>query len=43
MAAIVYAVPIKFFQKHKNIVIIAVVLMILQVAVFIPGIGATFN
>jgi hypothetical protein len=38
MAGIVYAVPIKFFQNNKNIIIIAVVLMALQVAVFIPGV-----
>jgi hypothetical protein len=39
MAAITYAVPIKFFQKQKNITIIAIILMLLQISVFIPGIG----
>lgn len=43
MAAIVYAVPIKFFQNNKNITIIAVILMLLQIAVFIPGIGETYG
>jgi len=39
MAAITYALPIKFFQKQKNITIIAIILMLLQISVFIPGIG----
>jgi len=43
MAAITYAIPIKFFQNNKNITIIAVILMVLQVAVFIPGIGIVLN
>ena len=38
MAAIIYAIPIKFFQKNKNVTIIAVILMILQILVFFPGI-----
>lgn len=43
MAAIVYAVPMRFFQKNKNITIIAILLMVLQIAVFIPGIGIVLN
>lgn len=43
MAGITYAVPIKFFQKNKNITIIAIILMLLQIAVFIPGIGIELN
>ncbi len=43
MAAITYAVPMKFFQNNKNITIIAVILMLLQIAVFIPGIGIVLN
>ncbi len=43
MAGIVYALPIKFFQKNKNITIIAIILMILQLLVFVPGIGVTLN
>ena len=39
----IYYIPIKFFQKEKNITIIAIVLMILQIAVFIPGLGITLN
>lgn len=42
-ASAIYAVPMKFFQKHKSVTIVAIVLMILQIAVFIPGIGATYN
>jgi cell division protein FtsW (lipid II flippase) len=38
MAAITYSIPIRFFQNHKNITIIAIILMALQIAVFIPGI-----
>lgn len=43
MAAITYAIPIKFFQNNKNVTIIAVILMVLQIAVFIPGIGIVLN
>lgn len=43
MAAITYVAPIKFFQNHKNITIIAIILMALQIAVFIPGIGQVLN
>lgn len=43
MAGITYAVPIRFFQKNKNITIIAIILMLLQIAVFIPGIGIELN
>lgn len=33
---VIYAIPMKLFQKHKYVTIIAVLLMILQIAVFIP-------
>lgn len=43
VACITYAVPIRFFQKNKNITTIAVFLMILQLLVFIPGVGMVLN
>lgn len=43
MAAIIYAIPIRFFQKNKNTTIIATILMALQVSVFIPGIGVVLK
>ncbi len=43
MAGIIYAIPIKFFQKIKNTTIIAMGLMVLQILVFIPGIGMTLQ
>lgn len=43
MAGITYSIPIKFFQSNKNVTIIAIILMALQIAVFIPGIGITLN
>lgn len=43
MWAAVYAVPINFFQKHKNTTLIAIFLMVLQISVFIPGIGIVLN
>ena len=43
VACITYAVPIRFFQKNKNITIIAVFLMVLQLLVFIPGVGMVLN
>ncbi|HRX63902.1 MAG TPA: FtsW/RodA/SpoVE family cell cycle protein [Candidatus Absconditabacterales bacterium] len=43
MALIVYRVPIKFFQKQKNVLIITVVAFLLQILVFIPGIGISLN
>lgn len=43
MAAITYAVPIKFFQNNKNITIIAIILMAMMIAVFIPGVGVVLN
>lgn len=42
-AGIFYYIPISFFQKSKNIVIIFSIFMLLQLAVFIPGIGVTLN
>lgn len=40
---LVYYIPLRIFQKEKNIIIMAVILMALQLAVFIPGIGITLN
>jgi len=42
-SGLIYYIPMKFFQKEKNITIIAIILMILQLSVFIPGIGITLN
>jgi hypothetical protein len=36
MAIIVYYLPIKIFQKDRNVTIMAIVLMALQLAVFLP-------
>jgi len=43
MAGIVYRLSIKFFQNEKNMTILAIILMVLQIAVFIPGIGITLG
>lgn len=43
MSGIVYILPIKFFQKEKNITIISVVLMVLQLLVFIPWLWVVLN
>ncbi len=43
VGAMAYAVPIRFFQKSKNITIIAIILMAMMIAVFIPGIGAVYH
>jgi len=40
---VIYYLPIKALQKQKTMIIIAVVLMVLQLSVFIPGIGVTLN
>ncbi|MFA7717891.1 MAG: FtsW/RodA/SpoVE family cell cycle protein [Candidatus Absconditabacterales bacterium] len=42
-SGLVYYIPLRIFQKEKNIIIMAVILMALQLAVFIPGIGITLN
>ena len=42
-SGLIYYIPMKFFQKEKNIMIIAIILMVLQLSVFIPGIGITLN
>jgi cell division protein FtsW len=42
-AGLIYKLPIKFFQNEKNMTIIAIVLMVLQIAVFIPGLGVALN
>ena len=38
-----YFIPIKFFQKDKNIIIIAIILFLLQLAVFIPWVWLVLN
>lgn len=43
VAGLVYKISMKFFQNERNMTILAIVLMALQVAVFIPGIGSTFG
>ena len=43
MGVWIYLIPLQFFQKNKNIIIIGVVMMILQLSVFIPGIWVTLN
>lgn len=42
-AIFIYKLSIKFFQNERNMTILAIVLMALQLAVFIPGIGITLN
>ncbi len=39
----VYIIPLKFFQKNKNIIIIWALLMILQLLVFIPWVWIVLN
>ncbi|MCX6825485.1 MAG: FtsW/RodA/SpoVE family cell cycle protein [candidate division SR1 bacterium] len=43
MASFIYAIPMSLFQKNRNTTIIAVILMILQMSVFIPGVGIVLN
>lgn len=43
MASVIYAIPIKFFQSQKNVTIIAILLMVLQLLVFVPGVGVVLN
>lgn len=43
MAFIAYKIPLKFFQNNRNIIIISVLALILQLLVFIPGIGVILN
>ncbi len=43
MALVVYRIPIKFLQKEKNVIIIAVIIFILQLMVFVPGIWVSLN
>ncbi len=42
-ALAVYIVPLKFFQKKTNIILIGVVLMLLQLLVFVPWVGMVLN
>lgn len=42
-SGLIYYIPVNFFQKAKNMTIIAVVLMTMQLAVFIPGLGITLG
>lgn len=43
MALLVYRIPIKFFQNNRNINILVIIILLLQVAVFIPWIGIVLN
>lgn len=43
MGLIVYVIPLRFFQKNKNIIAIGAILMLLQILVFVPGIGMELN
>jgi len=43
MTLLVYRVPIKFFQNNRNVNIIAILIVLLQIAVFIPWIGMVLN
>lgn len=42
-AGLIYKLSIKFFQNERNMTILAIVLMVLQISVFIPWIGTTLN
>lgn len=42
-ALCVYRIPVKFFQKQKNIWIVTILVFILQILVFIPWIWAAYN
>ena len=39
----IYLVPLQFFQKNKNIMIIGIIMMVLQLSVFIPGVWVVLN
>lgn len=39
----VYIIPLKFFQKNKNIIILGVFLMLLQILVFVPWVWMVLN
>ncbi len=43
MALIVYRIPIKFFKKHNNIIIISIIIFLLQLMVFVPWIWISLN
>lgn len=43
MALGVYLIPIRFFQKNKNIIFIGIILMLLQLLVFVPWIWIVLN
>jgi len=42
-ALAIYRLPIKFFQKDKNILIITIAVFVLQLMVFIPGLWAEYG
>jgi len=42
-ALIVYRIPISFFQKQKNIIIITIIVFVLQILVFVPWIWIEIN
>ncbi len=43
VALMAYRIPIQFFQKQKNIIMIAAMVFIFQIMVFIPGIWIELN
>lgn len=43
VALMAYRAPIQFFQKQKNIILIAAVVFLFQIMVFIPGIWIELN
>lgn len=43
VAIFVYRIPIKIFQNNRNVNIIAIAILVLQIAVFIPWVGIVLN
>lgn len=43
VAIFVYRTPIKIFQNNRNVNIIAIAILVLQIAVFIPWVGIVLN
>jgi cell division protein FtsW len=43
IASFTYIFPIKFFERQKNIIIVSIFILLLQLSVFIPWVGTKFN
>lgn len=43
VSLVVYRIPVRFLQKEKNIIIIAIIIFILQLLVFVPWIWVSLN